>query len=386
MFGKIVHTLKYHNAVPVALGVVFLGAGAAFASSPAARDAVLSSATTVRSVDNSYLLAADLISFDPKLTITAVVEDASFYHVSYSYRTIAIVDYVWRDIERMENLAVSKAALGDEDLGVFVARELGEVVEQRGVYLAEAQGIERAKGETAKVATIEYAGLVGKLLDPKVTVFDGYVPVKEEVAVAEAERPAEPAGVSSDVVVSQDSAAAPSPSREEIRAFVAEAVREILESGAVSQTAAVAAADASAAEPTASSDTTPLAVSDVEPPVITLLGNNPATINVGTAYSDLGATVTDNVNDNLGYRVSVDGKELPEVSIDTSAAGEHVITYTTTDQAGNTATATRTVIVVGPASAEPVAESAPVAQESSEPVEPVASSTPSSASTTPDVL
>ena len=190
MFERITHALKYHNAVPVTLGALFLAASGALAASPDVRDVVVSSETTVRSVDNGYLLAADLAAFDPKLTVTGVTEDASFFYVDYSYRTVAIRDYVWRDVERKETLAVSKAALGAEDLGVFVARELGQVVDRERVYLAEAQGIERAKGETKKVATTEYGGLVGKFLDPEETVFDGYAPVKDEVAVAEAERPA----------------------------------------------------------------------------------------------------------------------------------------------------------------------------------------------------
>ncbi|MDP3784687.1 MAG: DUF5011 domain-containing protein, partial [bacterium] len=87
---------------------------------------------------------------------------------------------------------------------------------------------------------------------------------------------------------------------------------------------------------------------DTEPPTITINGNNPAEIEVGRSYADLGVTITDNVNNNLGYKVSVDGVEMTEVQIDTSAAGEHTIIYTATDQAGNTGTATRIVKVIDP--------------------------------------
>lgn len=41
----------------------------------------------------------------------------------------------------------------------------------------------------------------------------------------------------------------------------------------------------------------------------------------------------------------MDGIELPSVVIDTSMAGEHVIDYVAADNAGNTATSTRTVMV-----------------------------------------
>lgn len=87
---------------------------------------------------------------------------------------------------------------------------------------------------------------------------------------------------------------------------------------------------------------------DTESPVLTIQGNNPARILVGSNYSDMGAVVEDNINDNLGYQVSVDGVEVSTgqvAQIDTSAPGEHTVTYTATDQSGNTGTATRTVIV-----------------------------------------
>ncbi|MBX4210625.1 DUF5011 domain-containing protein, partial [Candidatus Parcubacteria bacterium] len=41
----------------------------------------------------------------------------------------------------------------------------------------------------------------------------------------------------------------------------------------------------------------------------------------------------------------VDGIMLTQVSIDTTQSGTHIISYVATDQAGNTATSTRTVIV-----------------------------------------
>jgi hypothetical protein len=87
---------------------------------------------------------------------------------------------------------------------------------------------------------------------------------------------------------------------------------------------------------------------DTEPPIIILNGNNPATILVGTTYVDLGGTVTDNVDQNLGLYASVDGgaTSTPDtIYIDTSAEGTHFILFSATDGAGNTGNATRTVIV-----------------------------------------
>ena len=86
-------------------------------------------------------------------------------------------------------------------------------------------------------------------------------------------------------------------------------------------------------------------IADTEPPAITINGNNPAMINVGASYADLGASVTDNTSKNLGISFKVDGVEVNEITLDTSKAGEYTITYTATDEAGNTGTATRKVIV-----------------------------------------
>ncbi|HET8581136.1 MAG TPA: immunoglobulin-like domain-containing protein [Candidatus Paceibacterota bacterium] len=83
-------------------------------------------------------------------------------------------------------------------------------------------------------------------------------------------------------------------------------------------------------------------------PVITILGANPAHIAVGAAYNDVGETVVDGTNMNLGISASVDGGATTTpglISLDTSAPGTHTILYSATDQDGNTTTATRTVIV-----------------------------------------
>jgi len=74
---------------------------------------------------------------------------------------------------------------------------------------------------------------------------------------------------------------------------------------------------------------------DTTPPVITVLGANPVTIELGDTYVDAGAEADggETVTTDLG-------------GLDTNVAGTYTITYSATDAAGNTGTATRTVNVV----------------------------------------
>ena len=69
-------------------------------------------------------------------------------------------------------------------------------------------------------------------------------------------------------------------------------------------------------------------------PVITILGDNPATVELGDVYVDAGAT------SDGGETVNVSG------TVDTSVVGTYIITYSATDAAGNTTTSTRSVVVV----------------------------------------
>jgi len=78
---------------------------------------------------------------------------------------------------------------------------------------------------------------------------------------------------------------------------------------------------------------------DKEAPVITLTGANPQILTVGGSYTELGATVTDNVD--KGLKATIDATK-----VDTTKAGTYTVTYNVKDAGGNTATeVTRTVTV-----------------------------------------
>jgi hypothetical protein len=95
-------------------------------------------------------------------------------------------------------------------------------------------------------------------------------------------------------------------------------------------------------DPGSATSTTP---TDTEPPVITVNGNNPARIEKGSHYVDLGASVSDNVSQNLGIIVEGD-------QIDTAIVGTYYVKYSATDQAGNVGRGEREVIVFDPALGE----------------------------------
>ena len=78
-------------------------------------------------------------------------------------------------------------------------------------------------------------------------------------------------------------------------------------------------------------------IPDTTAPVVTLLGSATVSIDVGADFTDPGATATDDRDGELA--VTVTGE------VDTNTAGTYTLTYSASDFAGNTGTATRTVIV-----------------------------------------
>jgi len=352
---KFLDFIKYNNAFTLIIGFIFLGTTATFAASPDVRNAVsravVSETTTVLSLDNTYLLAQDFDNFDSKLQITAVTEDESTYYITYTYTTIVIVDSVWREVAQEGTLTLTKKEVTGRDLGLYVAEELGEMIDNNLVYLREVQEAEKEIGETQKMVAIAYSGLVGKFLSSEEKTFDGYEPVVEE---EEKTNDSSSGGANTDtqnddgnttIVVMQNT----EPNEGRIREIVAETVRELLAEGQKNKTSSTVASQETQAESSGKSGTsTSNENTDSEAPVITINGNNPAQLDVGASYGDLGAQVRDNVNDNLGIYASVNGKDIGDISkikIDTSKDGTHTIEYRATDQAGNTGTATRTVIV-----------------------------------------
>ncbi|MDP3726243.1 MAG: DUF5011 domain-containing protein [bacterium] len=306
VFKKLTTFIKYHNALPLGFIILFLGFGGAMAANDELRGtvagAVISKEVSVESVDNSFIVNANLQQFVPSAQIVSVTEDNENYYIAYALETIDLADSAWKIVLRSKEFSVSKALLGAEDLGVYVAEEIGEVVDRQISYLKEVQNKERKVGETQKIVSTTYSGLIGKYLDSKREVIEGYTPI---------EKPREQEiAVQSSIPVSEN----------------------ILEA----QPASVAVIDSGIRVSTGSGAT------------MVMMGNNPAKIptdTTGGGYSDNGVRAQDNKGQSLSVSFAVNGVSMQEVSIDTRKIGVHAVRYTASDQEGNIMALERTIIV-----------------------------------------
>ena len=78
---------------------------------------------------------------------------------------------------------------------------------------------------------------------------------------------------------------------------------------------------------------------DTTAPVITILGSQSITIEVGGVYTDEGATATDDISGDLTAVIATTS------TVNSAAVGSYLVTYTVSDEATNESTSTRTVVV-----------------------------------------
>ena len=81
-------------------------------------------------------------------------------------------------------------------------------------------------------------------------------------------------------------------------------------------------------------------VTDTTAPVITLVGDTQITVEVGSTYTDLGATASDN------YDGDITADIVTVNNVDTSVIGTYTVTYNVTDSSGNDATEVTRVVNV----------------------------------------
>ena len=318
---SVVRFIQYNNAVPIVLGVLFLGFGVTFASTNP--DAIYQANQTVISVDNTYIANKDLSNWTPEAIVFAVTEDDSHYFVEYQFTTIALEDSIWQDSVMTEIMKVSKADLGEfRDLGLYVTQQLKQHIDRELDFLKEVQQIEN-RNVTQKTVATEYGGLVGALLTDKTETLPGYTPVVTAKPVFSG---AASAGVSLNNANTN-----------------------------------TGSNNNSQQQPSSSEENGILSYSPGGP-IIQILGNNPAIVSKGAHYSDLGATVSDDKDRNIGLDVLMSGVEVPIVDIDTSTTSDQRIVYKATDTDGNVTEVYRRVIVYDPREPVPQVESIPKMQ------------------------
>jgi len=82
------------------------------------------------------------------------------------------------------------------------------------------------------------------------------------------------------------------------------------------------------------------AVQDFEPPVITLLGENPQVVFKDEAYEELGAIATDNVDGDISNSITISS------NVNVAQIGTYNVIYNVVDSSNNSAVATRAVDVI----------------------------------------
>lgn len=162
----IAHFIKYNNTVPIVLGLIFLSTTATFAATPAAREAVYNAEQSVRSVDNSFIIAVNLDDYPFAMRITSITEDDDYYYLLYDFETIDIHEYVWQTITVQKELRISKALLGSGDFEEYVESELAQVRFWELKRLKETQAYEKRLGSSQKTVATVYSGIIGRFMSP----------------------------------------------------------------------------------------------------------------------------------------------------------------------------------------------------------------------------
>jgi len=146
MLQKVFNFIKYNNAFTIGIMVIFMGTGISFAASDTLRDSVYSSSEIITSIDNRVMISADLDNFNFNLRISSVKEDDKSYYVTYTYQTLAIANSIWQEVSQDKTLTVSKESLGNKDLGLYVAKELGDNINYELSYLRKVQDLQTGLG------------------------------------------------------------------------------------------------------------------------------------------------------------------------------------------------------------------------------------------------
>ena len=90
-------------------------------------------------------------------------------------------------------------------------------------------------------------------------------------------------------------------------------------------------------------------IPDTTPPVITLIGSSSISLDLGSTYTEQGATATDNIDGDLTASIVIGGD-----TVNTAIAGTYIVTYNVSDSAGNAAVEVTRTVTVNPDTTPPV--------------------------------
>jgi hypothetical protein len=375
---KIVSFVLYNNTFIFIIGGIILGAGTTMAANEDVRGqvarALVTEQTTVVSVDNQYILTADIENYPVTAEVISVEEDSEFYFVEYSLNTILIADGVWQPGTRTDSLQLEKVRLGNQDLGLYLAKQFDELITAEKRILVETRLEENAVGLSQKVAVTEYDGLVGRLMDSSTNAFPGYEPVIPAPVVAATEQRNSPVTVSAPVATQSSGGSTNQPSNQPAKpdsdgsavssTSATNTTPTNVDSVGQNSTSTAGTSPVDAAGQSTSGTTTTASTSvpsqptsgtttnastsqttvsqqqpDVVAPKLTLQGNNSLRLEVGEVYQESGSTAIDETDGDITSAIQSSG------SVDTQTPGTYVIVYTVTDQAGNRAQKKRTIEV-----------------------------------------
>lgn len=181
MFSKIIHFIKYNNAMVIILALILVLGGGALAAGP---ENIGQKQTSVQGVDNTALLAVDLAAFNMDFKIENVQQDERYYYVTYSFLDLVILDSAWQYQLSQKTQKVSKKI--KQDIGEYMAKFMAKHYEARVRELKQEKNQAESQGLEKRVEVTEYSGLIGRTLDLAAAVFPGYEPVvKKELPAPE---------------------------------------------------------------------------------------------------------------------------------------------------------------------------------------------------------
>lgn len=168
--NRFISFLKYNNLAIILIALVFIIGSSVFA-------APLAKTSKIIGTDNTLLLSEDLLKFVFDYRVEKIESDDVYYYVTFTHKDLIERDNVWQEEVVENSLKVTRSSL-NEDLGLYLARQLAEEQANRLHELTDAKKKAQISGPEKRQEVTEYSGLIGLALNSAGTMFPGYKPVE----------------------------------------------------------------------------------------------------------------------------------------------------------------------------------------------------------------